>query len=484
MATFPFETVAVTLFISFFCVVSFAITSFGGAIIFQLGWSICSLASDRVCGSDLAIPLAMMSIGAFLQLPLQVVLLWRYVNIPLAIRFTVYQSIGTLLGVFILTKYGTEASLRQLLGFFLLAVATWFFWKESRHNPDEISHAIDNTSQRTILLQKVQSLSSFKPLRLISLIGEDSDGDTNTSDLGNHPNGSVASKVLNTNEESSSLPQESSFNGRWSIRSALSGLLSVTTFGLISDKTRLLYRPASLADDEQGVLSDRIAPSYEGCNSSSGGSSPFVGTTETRLVASADSRPGVSGEYVSFSVAGKGTASSVPPVHGHTLRRLSATEIGQFEVKSWLMEFYIMVAGATAGILGGLYGTSGPPLMIFVCAFGIDKDEWRATTSVAHLFENLVRSYVVLYVEKVVDVSQNWYFVLGYVFTLAAGLIVGDALAHHVNTSLWRQILLFFMMCSSSTLITAGYNPLITLLAFTVTMMAYVLLYCFLRRRS
>ena len=54
----------------------------------------------------------------------------------------------------------------------------------------------------------------------------------------------------------------------------------------------------------------------------------------------------------------------------------------------WTTQFAIFLAFSSAGILGGLYGVAGPPLMLFMMKYGdnFDLDTWRGTSAVMRLF--------------------------------------------------------------------------------------------------
>ena len=49
------------------------------------------------------------------------------------------------------------------------------------------------------------------------------------------------------------------------------------------------------------------------------------------------------------------------------------------------------VLGLASGVLAGLFGTGGPPLMVLVAVTEVGKDEWRASNAVIWLVDNVFR---------------------------------------------------------------------------------------------
>jgi len=49
------------------------------------------------------------------------------------------------------------------------------------------------------------------------------------------------------------------------------------------------------------------------------------------------------------------------------------------------------VLGLASGVLAGLFGTGGPPLMVLVAVTEMGKDEWRASNAVIWLVDNVFR---------------------------------------------------------------------------------------------
>ena len=49
------------------------------------------------------------------------------------------------------------------------------------------------------------------------------------------------------------------------------------------------------------------------------------------------------------------------------------------------------VLGLASGVLAGLFGTGGAPLMVLVTVTDVGKDEWRASNAVIWLVDNVFR---------------------------------------------------------------------------------------------
>ena len=108
----------------FFGTLSFAITSFGGDILFQLGISICSL-SGTFCKGSLLTTLAMITLMAFIKLPIQLLLLRKYINTGLALRLGIPMCVGTVIGLRLLTHLSNDLLLKRIFGYIILIISLY-----------------------------------------------------------------------------------------------------------------------------------------------------------------------------------------------------------------------------------------------------------------------------------------------------------------------------------------------------------------------
>lgn len=109
--------------INFGSVLLYAITSFGNAILFHIGYRLCSLlSSGTVCQYDnLPLVVAYITLSGLALFPGQLWRMWRLVNWPLAINLAVAQQIGLVLGVYVLFSYRSVIISRVLGALFFVA---------------------------------------------------------------------------------------------------------------------------------------------------------------------------------------------------------------------------------------------------------------------------------------------------------------------------------------------------------------------------
>lgn len=109
--------------INFGSVLLYALTSFGNAILFHIGYRVCSLASSgSVCEPD-NIPLVVVyiTLSGLALFPGQ---LWRLrtsINWPLAINLAIAQQIGLVVGVYVLFSYRSVVISRVIGALFFVA---------------------------------------------------------------------------------------------------------------------------------------------------------------------------------------------------------------------------------------------------------------------------------------------------------------------------------------------------------------------------
>lgn len=122
-------------------------------------------------------------------------------------------------------------------------------------------------------------------------------------------------------------------------------------------------------------------------------------------------------------------------------------------------QFAIAVSFFSAGILGGLYGVAGPPLMIFVLYYSdeLEGDVWRTTCAVMRCMFSVVRlSYLVWLGE--IGLTSHW-IEFGCMITFGlVGLSFGNILSKHLKDAQFRRIILIFLICGSILMSTSGWK--------------------------
>lgn len=103
MSSLVFLAVAI---INCAAIIAWAVTAFGNAIVFHIGWHICLLASDgEVCDDNIPLIVMYITFSGILVYPLQVWRLRKWVNWPLALNFAVAQITGVVIGSFVLFSF-------------------------------------------------------------------------------------------------------------------------------------------------------------------------------------------------------------------------------------------------------------------------------------------------------------------------------------------------------------------------------------------
>ena len=124
----------------------------------------------------------------------------------------------------------------------------------------------------------------------------------------------------------------------------------------------------------------------------------------------------------------------------------------------------LAATGVAAGLLGGMFGTSGPPQMIAYALLALDKDAMRATTFVFNAAEVTLRVLVFALAASLGaasggnlagagDVGAGVF--AGIVISTWVGFFVGDWLRKYANTAVIVNVLLVLVLLSSLILLGA-----------------------------
>ncbi|RJP24028.1 MAG: sulfite exporter TauE/SafE family protein [Candidatus Abyssobacteria bacterium SURF_5] len=108
------------------------------------------------------------------------------------------------------------------------------------------------------------------------------------------------------------------------------------------------------------------------------------------------------------------------------------------------------VAGILSGILGGLFGTSGPPLVVYVHHFAENKSAFRSQLLILFLLHDIFRIY--LYVKNSLIDLDIIRFDLMLLPPLIVGLIIGSRMHFQVNETTFNRAI-GLMLCVSGLLL-------------------------------
>merc|ERR1711974_97060 len=105
--------------------------------------------------------------------------------------------------------------------------------------------------------------------------------------------------------------------------------------------------------------------------------------------------------------------------------------------------------------MGGFSGAGGPPLMVFVSAFNISKNECRATLAMNFLFFEPARAFVIFYLHDRFDASR-WPVYLSMGISAYIALAVGNILvAPRVDKDPFHKLLVVILLLGSSMMMLA-----------------------------
>ena len=104
----------------------------------------------------------------------------------------------------------------------------------------------------------------------------------------------------------------------------------------------------------------------------------------------------------------------------------------------WLL-MWASVAGSCSGLMNGMTGMGGPPLILLYSFLEISKDIVRGTNSWLNVF-SFIR--VIIYITLGLIVADFWdVYVAGIVFHIV-GVVLGNSLSHKIDQKLFQKILI------------------------------------------
>jgi hypothetical protein len=111
--------------------------------------------------------------------------------------------------------------------------------------------------------------------------------------------------------------------------------------------------------------------------------------------------------------------------------------------------------GVLSGLLGGLFGTGGPPQMIAFAVLKVDKDIIRGVSMVYGLLECGMRVIMFTTSEGNVFSAAEWPIYVGIAVASWVGFVVGTWLRRYADTDMIIRMLLLLVFTSSAILLGA-----------------------------
>jgi hypothetical protein len=149
---------------------------------------------------------------------------------------------------------------------------------------------------------------------------------------------------------------------------------------------------------------------------------------------------------------------SFASIWAHLVRVFTTSKPGHFAMESRRSYYIVWSAGVVAGLLGGMFGTAGPALMVFVTYARIGKDETRGTFAIGYMAINLERCVMILAYPNDIDVFSPDMGVMSISIILGTllGLYVGEKTVVYISESAFRRIVLCILSIGSALMMTTG----------------------------
>ena len=157
-------------------------------------------------------------------------------------------------------------------------------------------------------------------------------------------------------------------------------------------------------------------------------------------------------------------------------------ELVGFRFKTWRDVLILLCVTSFAGFLGGMFGTAGPPYMVWLTYNRhVNKDIWRASAATMSSFYILPRIIYLLYASGRYDSN----FIPIYVATMLAGICTTLATNKFLNKFVnpaFRRLILLFLLLGSLLLITSGLQQLSRYLLTVGIFVMFALIYAARRK--
>jgi uncharacterized membrane protein YfcA len=135
-----------------------------------------------------------------------------------------------------------------------------------------------------------------------------------------------------------------------------------------------------------------------------------------------------------------------------------------------------LLAGSASGFLAGLYGTGGPPLMVWVATYKVPKDEWRASNAVVWLICNVFRLFHLIFFQDLHETDAFGLLVVILAISGVLGAYAGAKISESMGDYLFRVSIIVLLIFGANIMIFAKrpyLEPLIGILVTFSTVFVY-----------
>eukprot|EP01084_Bolivina_argentea_P029821 55334_1 len=128
-------------------------------------------------------------------------------------------------------------------------------------------------------------------------------------------------------------------------------------------------------------------------------------------------------------------------------------DIVKYELDSFCKYVFLIVACLVSGFFRGLFGSGGPPMLIYVLLTNIDRRVIRIVNTFALGYASGIPLIIkLLWLNGGFNPSQWVKYVLNF-FAFLFGIITGNIIHKYVDQQMFRTVLLFLLLCGSISLI-------------------------------
>ena len=168
---------------------------------------------------------------------------------------------------------------------------------------------------------------------------------------------------------------------------------------------------------------------------------------------------------------------SVPPVLtvGNT-QKLDHAENDSYKVDTWERRAFVWAVGIAAGFLGGLFGTGGPPLMLFVTHVQLPKNVARGTLSLGFCAVSFERLFLFLiYPPSGLDVYSDDKILMYDLIIIAtlSSIYLGNISVKYVSESHFRRLIMCILSAGSVIMIASGTSVVLQLSMCAASLMLF-----------
>ena len=159
-----FNSLLAVYAINFCSVFVFAMTGFGNAILFQVGWRIGSIIDDKLFPEDSgALIVVYITMAAFFLFPLQSWIFRRHINWKLFIHLTLSQQLGLYFGIYVIFSMKSDWFTRVLgVLFFMVAVQNTFNEATTAANDYIKARSNSEEIESPSITQSIDEIISFE----------------------------------------------------------------------------------------------------------------------------------------------------------------------------------------------------------------------------------------------------------------------------------------------------------------------------------